>query len=173
MAGPAVQWRTGSHQLSDDDELLRFHVVDLNAVINKAVGDADLYRDVLRHLERDSDQSVLALSAYALTGPRAPEEVTGVMPGRDFLTVPAARLLQAGIEVWPTTTYIDGTADPLGDVHFDVIVAAGHEIVPPAMFGSKSERGRARRDLRPLFDEVLELFDGPFKSDESDTDSGV
>jgi hypothetical protein len=40
--GPAVRWRTEGHQLRGDDELLRFGVADLNVIINKAVGDADL-----------------------------------------------------------------------------------------------------------------------------------
>jgi hypothetical protein len=137
-------------------------VADLNVIINKAVGDADLYGEVLAQLGRSASQAVLTLSTYDLSGPRSTLEVRAAMPGRDFLTVPAARLWEAGYEVWPTWTYIDDTPDPLGDVHFDVVVAVGDRVIPEGMVGSKAERRRARQQLQPRFVAVLELFDGPF-----------
>ena len=65
--------------------------------------------------------------------------------------------------VWPTTPSIDGVADPLAQVHFDIVVATGPGIVPEQLrSGTKAQRREARERIAPWFDTVLRLFDGPF-----------
>jgi hypothetical protein len=49
----------------------------------------------------------------------------------------------------------------LNEVHFDVVVAAGPDVVPTGMYAtSKPERRAARAQLEPWFTAVLDLFDG-------------
>lgn len=161
--GPGVRWREGGHELSSDEELLRFHVADRDMLIKKAAADADLYQQVLQAAGRDPSHEVLALSAYATSGPFSPAEIADKVPGREVLTVPYGRLRDAGVPVWPTTPSIDGVADPLAQVHFDIVVATGPGIVPEQLrSGTKAQRREARERIAPWFDTVLRLFDGPF-----------
>lgn len=133
MTGLAVEWRTVSHQLSEDDELLRFRVVDMNAVINKAVGDADLYRDVLRHLGREPTP----------------------------------------VGTCPLHVCADWPARPGGGDPGDARSRLPDRPCRPTPAGRRRGLAHARRELRSLFDKVLELFDGPFKADGSETDRGT
>jgi hypothetical protein len=74
--------------------------------------------------------------------------------------VHASTFYDAGHEVWPTATFTDDVADPRNEVHYDVIVAAGPDLVPvdELRSASKGVRQAARARLRPMFEGILGLM---------------
>jgi len=85
---------------------------------------------------------------------------------RSYRIAPAATLVSAGHDLWPTAVFLDDVADSRNEVHYDLVVAAGPGLFAPELFGgSRAERREARDRLRPLFERVLALLGDPIPLD--------
>lgn len=160
MPDLSVTWRDWGHRLSPADDLLHFEVLDLNRVVLKSAADSVLYRAVQDRRGHAEGWQVLPLSCFAITPNWAPERLAEGTRFTTFRTARASELLSSGFEVWPTATFNDGIGDPRNEVHYDVIVAAGPDLVPVEELRSpvKLVRHAARDRLRPLFERVLSLL---------------
>jgi hypothetical protein len=156
----AVMWREGGHLLSPGDDLLHFEVVDINRVILKSAADSLLYQAIQELRGDPPNWQVLPLSCFAITGDWTPARLAEGTRFRAYRTVHASTLYDAGYEVWPTATFTDDIADPRNEVHYDVIVAAGPDLVPVDELRSPSKNVRqlARARLRPMFERTLGLL---------------
>jgi len=69
--------------------------------------------------------------------------------------------LEAGYLLWPTETFVAGVSDPRNEVHYDLVVALGPNLIPPDMTApTPAGRRAARATLRPLFEALLDAL-GP------------
>jgi hypothetical protein len=159
MRGPSVRWRSDGYQLDPDSDVLRFEVADLNRVITGSVANADLYRPLQDDRAQPADWQVLTLSCFAITPEWTPRRL-GVDTGfRSYRLARAATLASAGHDLWPTEVFVDDVPDPRNEVHYDLIVASGPDLIPAQLLsGSKAARREARELLRPLFERVLGLL---------------
>jgi hypothetical protein len=160
VADFSVVWREGGHRLSSGDDLLHFEVVDINRVIVKSAADSLLYRAIQDLRGHPPNWQILPFSCFAITSVWTPARLAAGTSFRTYRTVHASTFYGAGHEVWPTATFTDDVADPRNEVHYDVIVAAGPDLVPvdELRSASKGVRQAARARLRPMFEGILELM---------------
>lgn len=162
MEGPSIRWRSGGHELQSDTDVLRFEVEDLNRVITKAAGDADLYRPLQTDRGYPADWQALVLSCFAVTDEWTPTRLAEQTGFSRYRLARAEVLETAGYELWPTEVFIDDEADPRNCVHYDLVVATGPAIIPPSLItGTPAERRAARSELRPMFERVLDVLGEP------------
>ncbi len=162
MPGPSVRWRKGGHVLRPETDVLRFEVADINRVVQRAAADADLYPDIQVAAGHAPDWQVLVMSCFAVVDEWTPARLA---EGTGFLRYRAARaevLLSAGFDLGPPEVFIDDVPDPRNPVHYDLVIAAGSNLVPDAIFtGTPSERRTARAALLPTFQPALDLLGPP------------
>lgn len=164
MAGPAITWGTsGVVDLGEDDDVLRFHVVDPNQVIKHTAAGADLFGEVLEHLGFPRHWQALTLSAYAPQDDATRHGLVTSWRYRPYLIAPVGRLRAKDVPLWPTAVRVDDEPDPYNHVHFDVVAAYGPDLLPAGLDGSKQQRAQAREALWPMIERVLGLFSGPFE----------
>jgi len=162
VTGPSIRWRSGGHKLQPDTDVLRFEVEDLNRLIKKAAGNADLYRPLQTDRGHPADWQALVLSCFAVTDEWTPARLAEQTGFSRYRLARAEVLGAAGYELWPTEIFIDDEADPRNSVHYDLVVAIGPGIVPPALItGTPAERRAARAELGPLFERVLDVLGEP------------
>lgn len=169
MSPVRVELRTGGVQPSDDLPLLiRLGAdSDLNMTIKHALNTYYAYAGLADAAGRSGDEGLLTLSAYA-----QPEGVELATLIADLAPVPYQHYRQgrygdfrrAGIGVLPTTVYTFGNPDRHADLHFDVVVADEHHVLPDTYEASgKAERKRLRDLLTPAFQSALAPF-GPVRN---------
>ncbi len=162
MRGPSVRWRSGGHQLRPDSDVLRFEVADLNRVITSSAANADLYRQLQDDRGHPADWQVLTLSCFAVTSEWPARRLAVDTGFRSHRLARAATLVSAGHDLWPTEVFVDDVPDPRNEVHYDLIAAAGPDLIPVELrSGTKAGRREARELLRPLFERVLALLGDP------------
>jgi hypothetical protein len=162
MRGPSVRWRSGGHQLDPASDVLRFEVADLNRVITGSVANADLYRPLQDDRAHPADWQVLTLSCFAVTPQWTPRRLAVDTGFRSYRLARAATLASAGHDLWPTEVFVDDVPDPRNEVHYDLVVASGPDLIPAELLsGAKAARREAREHLRPLFERVLVLLGDP------------
>ena len=160
MPDLSVVWRDWGHRLTSGDDLLQFEVVDRNQVMLRSAAVSGLYRLIQDERDHPPDWQVLPLSCFAVTGPWTPSRLAEGTRFRAYRRVHVSTLWAAKFEVWPTATFTDATADPRNEVHYDLIVAAGENLIPVDELRStaKPVRQAARERLRPLFEKVWALL---------------
>lgn len=163
MAGVRIQWRDSGHRLDAATDVLRFEVADLNRVINSSAASADLYGEVQERAGLPVHWHVLVLSCFAITPEWPPTRLAEGTGFSQYRTASAGALIAAGVALWPTEVFVDELADPRNDVHYDVVVAAGPDLVPVADLTAPDKRTRAaaRDQLRPSFEAVMGLLSEP------------
>jgi hypothetical protein len=156
----SVAWRDWGHRLTSGDDLLQFEVADRNQVILRSAAVSGLYRGIQDAQGHPAGSQVLPLSCFAITSLWTPSYLAEGTRFRSYRTVRAATLWAAEFDVWPTATFTDAVPDPRNEVHYDLIVAAGHNVVPfyELRSTSKPVRQAARERLRPLFEKVWALL---------------
>lgn len=165
--GPRALCRPNGHQLQPDTDVLRFEVVDINRLAQRAAADAELYREIQVQQGMPREWEVLVLSCFAVTEEWPVGRLAEQTGFRQYRLVRATGLLSAGYVLWPTSTFVDDMPDPRNTVHYDLVVDAGEGIVPRAIFlGTPAERRVARASLVPKFQKALELFGEPLALDE-------
>lgn len=161
-AGLFVRWRYEGHELLPETDILRFEVTDVNRVITRAAREAPLYRHLQDQAGQPADWQVLVLSCFAVDGEWDPIHLAAGTAYSHYHLARAADLLSAGYELWPTEIFIDAEADDRNSVHYDLVVAAGPDLLPSALLaGSPAERRAARLTLAPLFEGVYALLGTP------------
>lgn len=159
MIGPSVRPRHTGHRLDPTTAVLRFEVADINRVVARSAADADLYGIVLAEHGLPTHWQVLVLSCFAVTEHWSPARLAEETGFATYRSAPAAHILGAGYRLWATETYIDGVPDPRNEVHYDLIVDAGEQLVPDDLNApAKSQRRTARAQLVPAFETVLALL---------------
>jgi hypothetical protein len=162
VQGPSVRWRSSGHRLRDDTDVLRFEVDDLNRVITSSAASADLYRGLQDARGHPPDWQALPLSCFAVTPDWPPARLAENTGFRSFRLCRVRTLTDAGYDMWPTEVFIDGVPDPRSEVHYDLIVAAGPDLIPAELTAKdKATRRAARAALAPHFEAVLILIGDP------------
>jgi hypothetical protein len=162
MQGPSVRWRSTGHRLREDSDVVRFDVAEVNRVITNAAANADLYRSIQQARGHPSDWQILPLSCFAVTDEWPPRRLAENTGFRSYRRCRAAVVASAGYELWPTEVFVDDTPDPRNRVHYDLIVAAGPDLIPANLLAvDKAERRAARASLAPHFEAVLALMGDP------------
>ena len=145
VRGPSVRWRSSGHELRADTDVLRFEVLDLNRVITTAAAHTDLYRSLQDHQGHPPDWQVLPLSCFAVTPEWSPARLAENTGFASYRRCRAEVLTSAGYELWPTEVFIDQVPDPRNEVHYDLIFAAGPDLIPHELIvGDKVARRAAR-----------------------------
>jgi hypothetical protein len=68
----------------------------------------------------------------------------------------------------------DDVPDPRNDVHVDVLVATGPDLIPLTLVtGTPSERRAARAALAPLFEQVVAVLGEPLELGQGADESGA
>lgn len=163
MAGVTIRWRDSGHQLDPATDVLRFEVADLNRVITASAAAADLYGEVQERAGLSAQWQVLVLSCFAITPAWPPARLAEGTGFSIYRTARAEALLATGVALWPTEAFVDDVADPRNEVHFDLVVAAGPDLIPVNELSAPDKRTRAeaRDRLRPLFEGVIGLLSEP------------
>lgn len=162
MPGPSVRWRTGGHLLRPETDVLRFEVADLNRIVQRAAADADLYHDILVSQGLAAGLQVLAMSCFAVAEDWTPARLAEGTGFTRYRIARAESLLTSGYALWPTEVFVDDIPDRRNSVHYDLVVAAGPNLIPATIFaGSPAERREARTALFPTFQRVLDLLGDP------------
>jgi hypothetical protein len=162
VQGPSVRWRTSGHQLRDDTDLLRFEVADFNRVIASSAASAGVYRALQHARGHRPDWQVLPLSCFAVTADWPAARLAKSTGFRSFRLCRVSILADAGYDLWPTEVFVDGVPDPRNEVHYDLIVAAGPDLIPAELTAEdKATRRAARAALAPRFEAVLTLLGDP------------
>jgi hypothetical protein len=142
--------------------VLRFEVADINRVVQRAAADADLYRDIQVARGHPGDWQVLVMSCFAVVDEWTPARLAEGTGFVRYRTARAEVLLSAGFDLWPTEVFVDDVPDPRNPVHYDLVVAAGPNLVPEAIFtGTPAERRGARTALLPRFQRALDRLGEP------------
>lgn len=161
-SGPSVRWRVHGHRLERDTDVLRFEVADLNRDITHAVANAELYRRVQDAAGHPANWQVLVLSCFALTPEWPPARLAEQIGFRSYRVTAARSLADAGYQLWPTEVFVDDIPDPRNEMHPDVVVAGGPELIDPTLtVGDKAARRAARSALAPLFERLLDTLGAP------------
>jgi len=162
VPGPSVRSRRWGHLLEEGTDLLRFEVADLNLVVARAAGDAELYRPLQDERGQPEGWQVLVLSCFAVTERWTPARLAEGTGFRAYRVAGAGALVSAGHEIWPTEVFVDDVADPRNEVHYDLVVAAGPGLVTADLVsGDRATRRAARGRLRPAFERAMALFGDP------------
>ena len=97
-----------------------------------------------------------------MTAEWPPQRLAADTGFRSYLLCRAAVLTSAGYELWPTDVFVDDTPDPRNEVHYDLIVAAGPDLIPAELVADdRPARRAARALLAPRFQAVLGLMGTP------------
>lgn len=162
MRGPSVRWRSTGHQLSPDSDVLRFEVADVNRLVASSAANADLYRSLQDDRSQPADWQILTMSCFAVTPEWPPRRLAVDTGFRSYRLAPAGTLISVGQDLWPTDVFVDDTPDPRNEVPYDLVVAAGPDLIPPDLLaGTTVARRAARECLRPLFEQILALLGDP------------
>ncbi len=146
--------------------MLRFEVADLNRVITGSVANSDLYRPLQDDRGHPADWQVLTLSCLAVTPEWTPRRLAVDTGFRSYRLGRPDTFASAGHDLWPTEVFVDDVPDPRNEVHYDLIVASGPDLIPAKLLsGTKAARRKARELLRPLFERVLILLGDPLPLD--------
>ncbi len=172
MTGPSARPRIGGHELRAETDVLRFDVADVNRIIQKAVADSELYREIQNAAGHPDDWQVLALTCFAITNEWTPARLAEGTGFRLYRLARAATLEAGGFGLWPTEVFVDDQPDPRNSVHYDLVVAAGPSVIPAALIGgAPSARRAARAALAPIFQRVLDLLGDPLEIPPAPSDS--
>lgn len=169
MSPVRVDLRTGGVQPSDDLPLLiRLGAdADLNMTIKHALNTYYAYWDLVVAADRPGDQGLLTLSAYAQPdGVDLKELIADLtpVPYQHYRQGRYGEFRRAGINVLPTTVFTFDKPDRHADLHFNVVVADEHQVLPDTYnASSKAERTRLRGLLSPAFQSALAPF-GPIRN---------
>jgi hypothetical protein len=162
LAGITVRWREGGHRLDPATDVLRFEVTDINRIITTSAAATDVYGEVQRRAGVPEDWQVLVLSCFAITPVWTPVRLADGTGFSRYRTVRAEVLAAAGVALWPTEVFVDDVADPRNEVHYDLVVAAGKDVIPVELAApDKRTRAEARNRLKPMFETVLNLLGEP------------
>lgn len=164
MSPVRVELRRDGMQPSEDlPLLLRLGADnDLNMTIKHALNTYYAYTGLVIAADRPNDQGLLMLSAYAQPDEADLAEFIAALtpvPYRHYRQGRYGDFRRAGIRVLPTAVFTFDKPDPHADLHFDVVVADDHHVLPDTYNTSnKAERTRLRGLLSPAFQAAL----GPF-----------
>ncbi len=101
-------------------------------------------------LGQPPDRQVLVLSCFAITPAWSPGVLAEQTGFRAYRQAQAAIITGASYDIWPTEVFVDGTPDPRNEVHYDVVIASGSDLIDPRLVsGTKAERRDARSALAP------------------------
>ncbi|MGH9056069.1 MAG: hypothetical protein ACRDYY_09455 [Acidimicrobiales bacterium] len=130
------------------------------------MANTDVYRPLQDDRAHPADWQVLTLSCFAVTPEWTPRRLAIDAGFRSYRLGRAATLASDGYELWPTEVFVDDVPDPRNEVHYDLIVASGPDLILAELVsGAKAARREARKLLRPLFGHVLALLGDPLPLD--------
>ena len=164
MSPVRVELRSDGIQPSDDLPLLiRLGTdSDLNMTIKHALNSYYAYANLVVAADRPDDQGLLTLSAYAQPdGVGLSKLVADLtpMPYQHYRQGRYGDFRRAGFHVLPTTVFTFDMPDRHADLHFDVVVADEHHVLPDTYNASnKPGRTRLRELLSPAFQAALAPF---------------